>query len=109
MAALVVFIVRRCGLKIGAGQIVKQDFETGSEQILPAFAQMIEQRRLVFQQLVEAAVEGVPLHQRVIGAQQIRHRALFEPQPVQAPLAAGIDQPVTDQRLQDVPPLRPFA
>jgi hypothetical protein len=70
---------------------------------------MIEQRRLMLQQLVEAAVEAILLHQRIISAQQIRHRALLEPQPVQAPLAAGIDQPVAHQRLQDVPPLRPFA
>jgi hypothetical protein len=28
---------------------------------------------------------------------------------VQSPLAAGIDQPVTHQRLQDVPPLRSLA
>ncbi len=69
---------------------------------------MIEQRRLVLQKLVEAAVEGVLLHQRIIGAQQIAHRALLEPKPVQAPLAAGIDQPVTDQRLQDVSPLFPL-
>ena len=108
MAALVVFVVRRCRLKIGAGQIIKQHFETGPEQILPALAQMIEQRRLVLQQLVEATVESILLHQRIIGAQQIRHRALLEPQPVQAPLAAGIYQPVAHQRLQDVPPLRPF-
>ena len=70
---------------------------------------MIEQRCLVLQQLVEAAVEGVSLHQRIIRTQQIRHRTLLEPQPMQAPLAAGIDQPVAHQRLQDVPPLRPFA
>jgi hypothetical protein len=44
---------------------------------------------------------AILLHQRIIGAQQIRHRALLEPQPVQAPLAAGIDQ-LADQRLQDV-------
>jgi hypothetical protein len=69
---------------------------------------MIEQRRLVLQQLVEAAVEAILLRQRIIGAQQIRHRALLEPHPMQAPLAAGIDQPVADQRLQDVPPPRPL-
>src|SRR5260370_819474 len=56
VASLVVFVVRRRGLKIGAGQIIEQDFKTGAEQILPALAQMIEQRRLVLQQLVGAAV-----------------------------------------------------
>jgi hypothetical protein len=70
---------------------------------------MIEQRRLVLQKLVEAAVEGGYLHQPIIGVQQIAHRALLKPMPVQAPLAAGIDQPVAHQRLQDVPPPRSFA
>src|SRR5215475_4085939 len=70
---------------------------------------MIEQRRLVLQQFVEAPIEGMYLHQTIIGAQQITHRALLEPQPMQAPLAAGINQTITHQRLQDVPPLRPLA
>src|SRR5271157_1029578 len=38
-----------------------------------------------------------------------RSRMMIEPQPVQAPFAAGIDQPVAYQRLQDVPPTRAFA
>jgi hypothetical protein len=70
---------------------------------------MTEQRRFVLQQFVEAAVEGMYLHQPIISAQQVTHRALLEPLPVQSPLAAGIDQPVAHQRLQDVPPLRPLA
>ena len=49
------------------------------------------------------------LDQPIIGTQQICHRALLEPLPVQPPLAAGVYQTVTHQRLQDVPPLRPFA
>ena len=52
VAALGVFIVRRRGLEIGTREIIQQDFETCSEQIPPALAQMIEQRRLVLQQLV---------------------------------------------------------
>jgi hypothetical protein len=35
-----------------------QHFEIGAEQLLPALAQMIEMRRLVFRQFVEAAREG---------------------------------------------------
>ncbi len=108
VAPLVVFIVWQRGFKIGAGQIIEQHLEPGSEQILPALVQMIEQCRLVLQQFVETAVEAVLLHQPVISAEQIRHRALLEPLPVQAPLAAGIDQPVAHQRLQDVPPLLPL-
>jgi hypothetical protein len=33
---------------------------------------------------------------------QIRHRAALEPQPVQSPLAAGIDRPIANQRLQKI-------
>src|SRR5215471_11184414 len=80
--------------KIGAGQVIEQHFKLGTEQILPALAQMIEQCLLVLQQFVEAAIERMYLHQPIISAQQVSHRALLEPQPVQAPLAAGIDQPV---------------
>ena len=71
--------------------------------------EMLEQRRLVRQQLVQAPVERILLHQRKIPAEQIPHRALLEPLPVQAPLAARIDQPITHQRLQDVLPARTFA
>ena len=54
----------------------------------------------VRQQLVEATVERVLLDQRKILAEQIAHGALLEPLPVQTPFAAGIDQPVADQRLR---------
>jgi hypothetical protein len=40
---------------------------------------MIEQRRLVLQQFVKAAIEGMYLHQTIIGAQQITHRTPLEP------------------------------
>jgi len=56
VAALVVLILRRRRLEIGAGQIVQKNFKACPEQILPALVQMIEQRRLVRQQLVEAAI-----------------------------------------------------
>jgi hypothetical protein len=70
---------------------------------------MREQRLLVWQQLVQAAVERVLLHQPIIRAQKICHGALLEPLPVQAPLAAGIDQPIAHQCLQDVLPARALA
>ena len=63
----------------------------------------------MLQQAVQAAVERILLGQAVVGAEQVRHRALVEPLPVQPPLAAGIDQPVAHQRLQNVPPRRAFA
>jgi hypothetical protein len=46
---------------------------------------------------------------RIVGAEQIRHRALLEPQTVQPPLAAGIDQPIAHQRLQNMLPARALA
>src|ERR1700691_3803720 len=65
---------------------------------------MGKQRRLVRQQLIEAAIQRVLGDQPIILAQQIRHRALLEPLPMQAPLAAGVDQTIAHQRLQDVLP-----
>src|SRR5712691_3793280 len=69
---------------------------------------MREQRLLVCQNLIQAAVECILLHQRVIRTEQIRHRTLLEPQSVQSPLAAWINQPIADQRLQDVLPAGSF-
>jgi hypothetical protein len=58
----------------------------------------------VCQQLVEAAIERVLCDQRIVLAEQIRHRALLEPQPMQAPLASRINQSIADERLQNMPP-----
>ena len=49
------------------------------------------------------------LNQPIIGAKQITHRALLEPLPVQSPFAARINQPITHQCLQDLPPLASLA
>src|SRR6187455_3445853 len=77
-----------------------QEWQLASlHQILPAPAQMREQRLLVGEDLVQAAVEPILPDQGVIGPEQVRHRALLEPLPVQPPLAARIDQPVANQRL----------
>jgi hypothetical protein len=103
-AALVLFVLRRRRLEIGAGEVVEQHIELCPEQVLPTLAQVREQRLLVWQQLVQAAVERILLHQRVIRAQKIPHGALLEPLPVQAPLASGINQSIANQRLQDVLP-----
>jgi hypothetical protein len=104
VAALVRIVVGRIGLEIGAGQIVEQDVEAFGEQVLPALAQMRKQRRLVVEELVQAAIEGVLLDQRKIRAEQIAHGALLEPQPMQPPFAARVDQPVAHQGLQDMTP-----
>src|SRR5208283_2979 len=109
MPALVAIVARRIGFEVRAGQVVEKDVEAGAEQILPAPTQMREQRRFVLDKLVEAPIERVLLDQRKIFAEQIAHSALLEPQPVQTPFAAWIDEPVADQRLKDVAPAGPFA
>jgi len=88
---------------------VQQHVETDIEQRLPALLQKAEQPLLVGQQLVQAAVQLVALHQAEILAQQVRHGTLFIPVAVQPPLAAGVDQPVTDQRLEHIQPARALA
>src|SRR2546425_7069055 len=80
-----------------------------AEQVLPALRQMTEYLGFVRQHFVDTAIQAVLLHQRIARAQQIAHRAVLKPQPVKPPLAAWIDQTVTDQRLQDVPPTGAFA
>ena len=61
------------------------------------------------QQLVQTAVQGVRLRQGEILPQQITHRTRAVPLPMQAPLAAGVDQPVADQGLEHVQPARALA
>jgi hypothetical protein len=55
----------------------------------PASAGADDRTARLRQQFVEAATEGMYLHQTLIGAQQATHRAVLEPHPMQAPLAAG--------------------
>src|SRR5208283_3202665 len=109
MPALVAIIARGSRSEVRAGQIVEKDVEAGAEQILPAPTQVREQRRFVLDKFVEATIERVLLDQRKIFAEQIAHGALLEPQPVQTPFAAWIDEPVADQRLKDVAPAGSFA
>jgi len=109
IAALVLFVLRQRGFEVSARQIVEQDIEADAEEILPALGQMIKQRPLVGEHFVEAAIQRILLHQRIARTEQIAHGTLFKPQPVQAPFAAGIDQAVDHQRLQDVMPAGAFA
>ena len=109
VAALVGIAPRRSGLEIGARQVVEQNLEPGGEQILPALAQMSKQRRLMLQHLVEATIQGILFDQAKIRAEKVRHRAALEPQTMQPPLAAGIDQPVAYQRRHDIIPARALA
>ena len=98
---------RRGGLLVPrCGQIVKQHIEAGVEQRFPAFPQKREQRTLVRQQLVQAAIQHIVGDDPHRTAQQVPHRAVLVPVPVQAPLAARINQLVAHLRLQDVQPAR---
>src|SRR5208283_632273 len=103
------FILGRDALEVGARQIVEQHVELRAEEITPALLQMRKERLLVFQQPVQRAVKSILFHQPKIMPEQIAHGALFKPQPMQTPLAARVNQPITHQGLQNVPPASPFA
>ena len=70
---------------------------------------MIEERRFVRHELVVALVKTVDFRERKIPAEQVRDRRVIEPMPVQAPLAARIDEPVKHESLQHLLPSRPLA
>jgi len=88
---------------------VEQHVEARGKEILPPLLQMRKERRLVLGQLVQTTIERVGGGQAAIGPEQIGHRALVEPFPVQTPFAARIDEPIADQRLEHVFPARAFA
>jgi hypothetical protein len=106
---LVLFILWRIALKIGARQVVEQHLETGIEEVLPAFLQMAKERRFVGQQAIVALVEFVNLGQGKVFAQEVRHGAALEPMPVQPPFAARGNEPIATQRLENQIPARAFA
>ena len=90
-------------------QIVQQDIEAGVEQACPTTPQKGEKRPLLPEQLVKAAVQGVGGDGRHRITQQVAHRRVPVPMPVQPPYAARIDQPITHPRLQHVQPARALA
>jgi hypothetical protein len=98
----------RITLEIRTGQIVEQDVEFGIKQDRPAGLEKAEQIGLVHQQLVETSIQIVLLRQVELLAQQVAHRALVKPLPVQPPFAARIDQSISDQGLQHVQPACPL-
>ena len=100
---------RRIAFKIGAGQVIQQHLKFCLEQILPALLEITEQILRVRQQLVLTPIERLQLDGFALPAQQIGHPAAQIPLPMQAPLAARRDQPITHQRLQDVEPVGSFA
>ena len=70
---------------------------------------MVEQRRFVGQQPVQAAIQGIGLRQGFVFAEQVGHGAAFIPLPVQPPFAARIDQTIHPQGLQHMQPVGAFA
>src|SRR5215470_10681836 len=59
VAALILWIVRRIGLEISAGQIVKQHVKLGLKQILPALSKMTEQRSFMLKHFVQTAIQRI--------------------------------------------------
>ena len=59
--AFVAFGEGRITFEVGAGEIVKQDFEFGVEEGFPPLGEMVEERGFVFEQLVVALVEAMDL------------------------------------------------
>ena len=106
ITTLVPFGKRRIALEIRAGQIVEQHLELHPEQILPAPPQMTEERQPMFQHLVQAPIQRILFRQAEILLQQIGHRAVVKPLPMQPPFAARINQPIDRQRLQHMTPAR---
>ena len=65
---------------------------------------MLEERRTMFQHFVQAAIQIILLRQAKILLQQIGHRAVLKPLPMQPPFTARINQPINRQRLQHMTP-----
>jgi len=65
---------------------------------------MHQQIRLMFQHPVQASIQTILFRRREVPAQEHVHGAVIEPMPVQAELAAGLDQPVHHQQFQHLRP-----
>src|SRR6516164_4379720 len=65
---------------------------------------MSEELLLVLEHLIQTTVKRVLFYQRIIFIQKICHRALLKPLPMQPPFTARVDEPITNQGLQDIPP-----
>jgi hypothetical protein len=100
---------RGVDLEIGAGQIVEQHVEVDVEQITPAGHQMAEQVRFVFQQKIMTGIEFMRFGEAKIRSQKVGHGTAAKPVAVQLPLAAGCNEAVGHQDLQDLIPPRALA
>ena len=95
--------------EVRAGQIVEQHFEVGTEQIGPLLLQPNEQLLLVLQHPIQTAIQPVLLGHREVRLQQLVHRAVDEPLPMHAKLAARIEQTIDHQQPQHLLPTHRFA
>ena len=108
-AAQTIAFFRRITFKIGAGQIVKQDFVFCLEEVAPASGEVVEEGAFMGQEFVVAGVEAVGIGQGEVAAQQVGDGAVVKPMPVQPPLGAGVDQAIERQGLQHQIPAGPLA
>src|SRR5262245_58356525 len=65
---------------------------------------MLKKLLAVLEQFVQTPIQIILLSQAEIFLQQIRHRAVLKPFPMQAPFAARINQSIRRQNLQHMPP-----
>jgi hypothetical protein len=81
------------GLFLGLAEL-DQDLVTRPEEIGPARAQMREERLLVREQEVMAALERIDPGTTHVDPEQVSEGGALEPVPVQPPLRARREQPV---------------
>src|ERR1700674_1044998 len=65
---------------------------------------MTEELLLVPERPIQTSIQGVLFYQRIIFIQQISHRALLKPLPVQPPFASRINESIANQGLQNMLP-----
>ena len=91
-------------LEVRAGQIVQEHIKLHGEQVPPSPAQVLEELGLVDADAIETTIKPVLGRRLKIHAQQVAHRAAVKPLPMQPELAAGVDQAIDHQQLQDLGP-----
>lgn len=103
-AADVFGVLWRVTLEVGAGEIIEEDFEFGLKEGAPAFSEVVEEGGFVREDFVVALVEAVDFSEGKVGAQEVAEGTLVKPVPVEPPLAAGVNESVEDEGLEDLIP-----
>src|ERR1700730_6915258 len=65
---------------------------------------MAEELLLVLEHPIQTSIQRVLFYQRIIFIQQISHRALFKPLPMQPPFTSRIHESIANQGLQNMLP-----